>query len=132
MDTPSPAIRDLARRLLSLETTGLTATDAYAAEVVSEKLRITLTRFAGADGFLALMRRSVALARLDVPLLKTITVKSNGSIEGFDDLVTANGDIDEAGTAVTTHFLGLLVTFVGESLAFRLIREAWPDLPVDQ
>jgi hypothetical protein len=37
------------------------------------------------------------------------------------------GDDVEATVALTAHFLELLVTFVGEALTLRLLREAWPD-----
>jgi len=32
----------------------------------------------------------------------------------------------EAAIAITAHLLGLLVTFIGESLALRLMGDAWP------
>ncbi|MDQ3490424.1 MAG: hypothetical protein M3449_05090, partial [Acidobacteriota bacterium] len=65
METPSTPIRDLARQLLSVEAARLSAADEHEAERVCEKLRISLTRFAGADGFIALMRRSLALSRVE-------------------------------------------------------------------
>jgi len=30
------------------------------------------------------------------------------------------------------HLLGLLVTFIGEPLALRLVGDAWPDAAVDE
>jgi hypothetical protein len=55
MDKPSPSMRDLARRLLAASQT---ASDARGQEavLVNEKLRISLTHFAGADGFASLLR----------------------------------------------------------------------------
>ena len=45
------------------------ATGAHVHEAVRlcEKLRISLTRFAGADGFISLLRRALVLARAEVP-----------------------------------------------------------------
>ena len=73
MDTPSPSIRDLARRLLAVEAASQSAADPRVHEAVRvcEKLRISLTRFAGADGFASLLRRALALARAEVPALQT-------------------------------------------------------------
>jgi hypothetical protein len=33
----------------------------------------------------------------------------------------------DAAVAITAQLLGLLVTFIGEPLTVRLVREAWPD-----
>ena len=38
----------------------------------------------------------------------------------------------EAAVAITAHLLGLLVTFIGEPLTLRLVREAWPDASLDE
>lgn len=132
METPSASIRDLARRLLAVEAASKSAGDAHAHEAVRvwEKLRVSLTRFAGADGFTALLRRALALAGSEVPSLKTIEAKPDGTLEGLDQLVAdpTNGGPDAA-VAITTHLLGLLVTFIGEPLTLRLLRENWPDAP---
>ncbi len=42
-----------------------------------------------------------------------------------------NGGV-EAAVAITAHLLGLLVTFIGEPLTLRLVREAWPDASLDE
>jgi hypothetical protein len=130
MDTPSPSMRDLARRLLALEAASQSSTDAPAHEAmrVSEKLRTALTRFAGTDGFAALMRRALALARADVPALQTVKVTADGRLDGFEGGGSpAENFTIEAATAITAHLLGLLATFIGEPLTLRLVREAWPD-----
>ncbi len=95
-----------------------------------DKLRISLTRFAGADGFTSLMRRSLALARADVPALQSVKLGPDGSLVGLEKLATEGRscevEVARAAMAITTHLLALLVTFVGEALALRLVREAWP------
>ncbi len=91
---------------------------------VCEKLRISLTRFAGADGFTSLLRRALALARAEVPALHGVQVKADGSLEGLEELAADAGSGGvEAAVAITTHLLGLLVTFVGEPITLRLVRE---------
>ena len=137
MDTPSPSIRDLARRLLAAEAASQSAAEprAHAAVLVCEKLRVPLTRFAGVDGFTALLRRALALAREEVPALHGITEKTDGSLEGLEFVADAgNSGVggSDAAVAITVHLLWLLVTFIGEPLTVRLAREAWPDASLDK
>jgi len=138
MDTPSPSIRDLAQRLLTAEAARQSVAEprAHAAVRVCEKLRVSLTRFAGVDGFAALLRRALALAREEVPALHGITEKTDGSLEGLEKLVADAGNSGVAGSdaavAITVHLLWLLVTFIGEPLTVRLAREAWPDASLDK
>ena len=95
---------------------------------VCEKLRVSLTRFAGPDGFASLLRRSLVLARADAPSLEAVTIKPDGSLEGLEAVAsdTRSGG-PEAVVGIIAHLLGLLVTFIGEPLTLRLVREAWPD-----
>ena len=135
MDTPSPAMRDLARRLLAVEAASPSAADSRVHEAVRvcEKLRVSLTRFAGADGFTALLRRALALARAEVPALHGIAETANGSIEGLEGLAAHARNVgNDAAVAITAHLLGLLVTFVGEPLTLRLMREAWPEASLNE
>ena len=138
MDKPSPSIRDLARRLLAAEAASPSAAEprVHAAVRVCEKLRISLTRFAGVDGFTALLRRALALAREEVPALHGITEKTDGSLEGLEKFVADAGNSgvggSDAAVAITVHLLGLLVTFIGEPLTVRLACEAWPDASLDK
>ena len=134
MDTPSPSIRGLARRLLAAE--ALQQPDShqnlYEAVRVCDKLRLSLTRFAGADGFASLLARSLVLARVEVPSLNRITVKPDCSMDGLEALAADEADGGaEAAAALAAHLLGLLVTFIGEPLTLSLVREAWPDASFD-
>ena len=127
MDTPSPSVRALAKRLLAMEAAIRSAEGPgpHEAVRVCQKLRISLTRFAGAAGFESLLRRALALARLEVPSLRGIEIKPDCSMEGLEELIRNDGT--EAGAAITAHLLGLLVTFIGQPLTLRLVRESWPD-----
>ena len=113
MDTPSTSIRDLALRLLAEEASSRAAADAHEGDLVNEKLRILMTRFAGADSFTALLRRAQALAEME--RLPPKTDKD------------AAGD----GALVAAYLLWLLVTFIGETLTLRLVRETWPKVGLD-
>lgn len=130
MNTPSPSIRDWAQRLLAAEAMSQSASAAHAQEGVRvcEKLRISLTRFAGADGFTSLLRRALMLAQAEVPALQTVKVTVGGRLEGLEELVAgAENPGIEAATAIIAHLLSLLVTFIGEPITLRLVREVWPD-----
>ena len=126
-------MRNLARRLLALEAASRRATDAHVNEGVRvcEKLQVSLTRFAGADGFTSLLRRALALARMEVPALQSIEVKPDCSILEQLAADSSNGATDAA-VAIIAHLLGLLVTFIGAPLTVRLVGEAWPDALLDE
>lgn len=120
-------MRALAQQLVNLERRAQGATDdpVDAATRVFERLRVALTRFAGLDGFTSLVRRALALARANDPSLRQVSVEANGALEGLEQIA---GD---AVLAIVAQFLGLLVTFIGEPLTLRLIRDAWPDASLD-
>ena len=135
METPSESMRDLAQRLRAVEAASQSASDAHvpAAVRVCEKLRISLTRFFGADGFTSLMRRAVAVAQAEVPSLHNIEVKPDGSLQGFEELAADPGNGEaEVTFAITAQLLALLVTFIGKPLTLRLVREAWSDASLDE
>ena len=126
-------MHDLARRLVALEAASATDAPAHEALQVCEKLRISLTRFAGLDSFTALLRRALALARTDVPVLQSVTVTADGQFQGTEEIGSAAGDVSvQAATAITAHLLGLLATFIGEPLTLRLVREAWPEASLEE
>ena len=128
-------MRDLARRLLAVEAASQSTIGAHVNEAVRvcEKLQISLTRFAGADGFTSLLRRALALARADVPSLQTVKPKPDGSLEGCEVLaVDATNGGPEAVVAIIAHLLELLVTFIGKPFTLRLVREAWSDTSLNE
>ena len=73
MEMSSALSRDLARRLLAVEAASKIAPNAHVHEAVRvcEKLRISLTRFAGSDGFTSLLRRALAAVPAAVPFIQT-------------------------------------------------------------
>ena len=134
-------MRDLARRLLAVEAASPSATGVHVHEAVRvcEKLQISLTRFAGVDGFTSLMRRALTLARTEVPSAHRITVKADCSMEGLEELAAdarkSGGGGDggtEAVAAILGHLLELLVTFIGKPLTLRLVRDGWPNASLDE
>ena len=125
-------MRDLARRLLA---SSQTPSEPHVPEVAIaiEKLRISLTRFAGADGFVSLLRRALTLARAEVPSLQSVKVGPDGRFVGFEQIAIDSPSAGVvAAVAITSQLLGLLAYFIGEPLTGRLLREAWPDIALDE
>jgi hypothetical protein len=142
MPETSPAARVLARRVLRHEAGGRAepAALAEAAERADARLRGRLASLIGPTGYTALVARAVYLAQAEVPALERVTVdalatEAEGGLHGVREFAWATGDAGaaEAGlSAILAHVIGLLVTFIGEDLALRLIRDAWPELPDGQ
>jgi hypothetical protein len=96
---------------------------------VCEKLRLPLSKLVGVAGFRSLLSRALAIAKAEVPLLIAVQVRADGSLEGLDgpghDQDAGAGG--QAGVVIVAQLLGLLVTFIGEPLTLRLVRDAWPN-----
>jgi hypothetical protein len=136
MNRATPKMRDFAERLIGYETrenkSSETKTPAAACRV-GEKLRPHLATLMGNVGFRALLSRALALANAEVPWLRAVHVKADGSLEGLDEL-GAQVDPDEifkGCVVLLAQLLGLLVAFIGEDLTLRLVREVWPKLSLN-
>jgi len=132
-----PAIRDLARRILVLEAARDEPTGAPVDEVVRAcgKLQVPLSKFTGPAGFLSLLSRALVLAKSEVPSLSVVQVRPDGSLAGFDEIKhdqdVGESELEKGRVVLVGHLLGLLATFIGESLTRRLACEAWPDASID-
>jgi hypothetical protein len=128
MDAPSASMLDLAQRLLAAEASSKAESDPQvgASIRVCEKLRQSITRFAGVDGFSALFRRALAMARIEAPSLETISVAKDGALEGIEDIPA------DAAIALVRQVLELLVVFIGHRLTMRFVADAWPDVLLDE
>ena len=135
MSRANPQMRDFARRLIVLEARGnkLSGTKAPAAFEACEKLRPQLSTLMGNGGFRALMARSLALATTEVPGLRAVQVKTDGTLKGLEE-VRAQLDPDEfleGKVVLLAQMLGLLTAFIGENLTLHLVREVWPRVPLN-
>jgi hypothetical protein len=90
---------------------------------VCDNLRRPLSTLAGAAGFRSLLARALTLAKQESPVLGAWEVKSDGSLQ------VLNGDAAHSGAVLIAHLIGLMITFIGESLTLRLLHDVWPDLP---
>jgi hypothetical protein len=97
--------------------------DTHAVCRVCDKLRRPLTTLAGAAGFRSLLARALTLAKQESPVLGAWEVKADGSLQGL------NGEAAQSGAVLIAHLIGLMITFIGESLTLRLLHDVWLDLP---
>jgi hypothetical protein len=128
-------MRNFAKHLIACEKMGNKSaeTKTPAAFHVSDKLRSHLATLMGNGGFRALHSRSLALASTEVPWLRGVHVKTDGSMAGLDELKmqVAPEQIAEGRVVLLAQLLGLLVAFIGEDLTLRLVREVWPKVPLN-
>ena len=129
-------MRDFAERLIAYETRGNnpSETETSGPFLVGEKLRPQLAALMGNVGFRALISRALALSNAEIPWLRAVHVKADGSFEGLDELGAQVGpdEIFEGGVVLLAQLLGLLVTFIGELLTLRLVRDVWPKLSLNE
>ena len=135
MTTIFPAIQDLTRRILAVEAARakVDGTQVDEAVLACAKFQATLSKFTGPAGFLSLLSRALVLAKADVPSFSVVQVRADGSMAGFDQIKQDQdaGELAKGRVVLVAHLLGLLATFIGESLTLRLARDAWPDASID-
>ena len=129
-----PTARDLAQRLVASEA----AADASSAPTeaaflrVYEKLRQILSALAGVAGFQSLACRALALAGSEVSGLSGVEITEDGYLQGIGEFDLLGSDQNvEGGVMLIAHLLGILSTFVGDTLTLRLVQDAWPDAALD-
>ena len=132
MRTTSPSIEKLARQLVAGEPTGARYPDGEWGQAVwaCDKLRVPLSKFAGVAGFSALLSRALTLASRRAPALERLRVNADGSLSGFGE-AQHNADAAEAGMVLVSELLGLMVALIGECPTLTLVREAFPDAPLE-
>jgi hypothetical protein len=131
MTTPLK-MRDLARSLVAYEAVATPASEPSDAVTlrVYEKLRRSLSAFAGVAAFESLAFRALTQAKSEAPSLWAARVAEDGSLLGLGEL-EPQIDIDknlagEGGIILIARLLGLLRIFLGEALTLSLLRNAWP------
>lgn len=134
MQAPTPEIRDLARRLLAMEAANHGGSEQHLLEAarLCATLQASLERFAGPDGFNALLRRALGLARAEVPSLEGATVTHDGQLQGVElyspgSTQGQTQNENQAAVTIVAYLLWLLITFIGEPQTMRLVRDAWPE-----
>src|SRR5665647_452905 len=113
MSRATPQMREFAAHLIAYETRGnkLSGTTTPAAFPVCEKLRPHLANLMGNTGSHALLSRALARTEVEVPSLRAMQVKADGSLAGLDKLgMQPNPEELAAGSVVlVAQLLGLPV-----------------------
>jgi hypothetical protein len=132
MTGATPKLKGFARRLLAYEAASGKPADTNDSEAfrVCEKLRGPLSRLTGVGGFRSLLSRALALAGSEVPWLRALHVKGDGSLDGLEELEVKldSGEIAEGEVVLVSQLLGLLVTFIGPALTRQLLQDIWPKM----
>jgi len=137
MTTATPSQHAVAQWLLTAEE--VDAERRLAAPAAAErfgKLSQRLAQLITLVGSDALLARAVHLSRAEFPFLDGaqttpsadgLTLRLRESAEGVESSQAA-----EAFEAVLAILIALLISFVGEDLTLRVLREVWPELPMPQ
>src|SRR4051812_26455144 len=127
-----PRLFEFSRRLLQYErdTGGLGEGCLDTLERVCLPLHEQLAPLISSLGFQTLLARSVTLASREFPFLSTVSgpLRMVGGLSGVAGAVSGvePADVLDGLATVLAHFIWLLVLFIGENLALRKVREAWP------
>jgi hypothetical protein len=135
---PSPSHRALARWLVTteMEATEEPLAAPEAAERVFGKLSKRLARLITDVGADALVARAVHLSLAAFPLLGGAQIRRSDdsliiSLRETADR-TESSQVAEGFEAVLATLVALLVSFIGEDLTARILREVWPELAMPQ
>ena len=135
MSRATPQMRHFARCLIAYETPEMKSFEAEtpAGFPVCEKLRVHLATFMGKTGFHTLLARSLALSIEEVPWLCAVRARADDSLEGLEELQAQLGpkEFSDGEVVLLAQLLGLLVAFIGENLTLRLVRDVWPEIPLN-
>jgi hypothetical protein len=135
MSRATPQMRTIAMRLIVHEARGNKPSVAKAVADLStcEKLRPHLATLVGNGGYHALLSRALVLAQAEVPWLRAVRVKAEGTLEGVEQHHAQLGPdkFFEGRVVLFAQLLGLLVAFIGENLTLGLVREVWPNATLD-
>ena len=127
--------RQVASWLLAREMEGRQVPAALpdAAERACQKLCQRLAKLVTPAGSQALLARALHLVRPEFPFLEGVQAcpQPEVCLGGLPERVQrVEPAVARAGlSAILASLIGLLVTFIGQDLALRLIRDTWPDLP---
>jgi len=132
MTSATPKLKEYARRLLAYDEVSdkSAGTDEFRGFRVCEKLRGPLSKLTGVGGFSSLLSRALTLAGAEIPWLRKLGIKSDGSLEGLEELKTIidSRQMAEGEIALVSQLLGLLITFIGPALTLQLLHDIWPKM----
>ena len=126
---------DFAERLISYEMKARSNAEPGlpAGFLICETLRPQLATLMGNTGFRALLSRALTMAHAEVPWLRAVQIKTDGSLDGLgaSEAQMDPDRLSKGGVALAANLLELLAAFIGESLTLRLVLGVWPKLPLN-
>lgn len=114
--------RDLAQQLVEYEDR-FRPDDASQTQPVIERLKPSLVPLVGKMGFCSLLARALMLAKRESPFLRDTRIEDDCRLNGLP------ADDSSGMVVLIAHLIGLLTTFMGQTLTLRLLRNTWPELP---
>ncbi len=136
MSLTSVVIKNIGQQLIAYESANGSVGSQPFADVITifGKLQKILSKLAGISGYNSLLRRSLMMGKTKAKSLEMIQIRSDGALE-LNVAHAANSHLlleESAGDILLTQFLGLLVTFIGETLTVNLLRDVWPNVPFEK
>jgi len=126
--------RTAAERILVESAMGKRAVAAVPAAIRAvQRFHHVLNTLIGREGFRTLLARAVTLAKAEVPSLIDLRVTQDGELAGLNLVDNRDGKprFHEGEVVLIANLLGLLVTFIGEALMLRVVKDAWPKARLD-
>jgi hypothetical protein len=135
-------MRELAHRLFAYEVVVGKTSEPMEFPIlrIYEKLRQSLSAFAGVAAFESLAFRALTQAKSEAPGLWAVQVAQGGSLQGlgqFEPQIDMDKDLadrfpaGDGGIILIARLLGLLLLFLGDALTLSLLRNTWPDEAFD-
>ena len=132
MSIPAARTSELARALLAADPVAFGA-NTPGSGLVNARLCRSLVRLAGVDGFVVLLHRALTLASTHLAALRGAKVSADGRINYLHpSLIQDHTRRQEAALVITAQLLELLITFIGQPLTGRLVRDACPETLPDE
>lgn len=136
MRKPAPGLLEIASRVISARQSGAASiyASAEAMQLCCGDLYRVLETAMGPAGLQALIARAIQIAARDHPWLAQVKVGTTsgcalaGLSEAADRIELPDAEAGFA--ALLATIVWLLVTFIGEELALRFLRQAWPGAPL--
>jgi hypothetical protein len=129
-------MRNLARNLMIYERPGNHSNGSIAPDDFhfNERLRPQLATLYGIAGYRSLLSRALVRADAEVPWLREMHMKANGSLEGLEALRERldPDEILDGKIELLAQLLGSLVAYIGPSLTSHLLKQVWPKTPMNE
>jgi hypothetical protein len=128
MNPPRPSVTTFARSLVAAELAADPGDVLGLGDRVVARLDGALGRLVGTAGLDALVSRAIVLARRSCPALAGVVAVPGGRIGGFRESLAGQdrAAIESAAETLVSHFVELLVVFIGEDVGMRLVGAALP------